>query len=225
MGRPLNKKFFQGLAASGFQVGCQAWFTGEGAAESAYIVQQKSNLRYLVESDAGPGTRSEVLQLVQGAPGAAGEMQVTVQPENAVTPAEAQIDFGTTGGVVDSVTLVDGGYGYWTGGTFNITVLSDGGYVAGTEAVITYTVANGSIATVEVTSGGTGYTADLPNTTDVNTGDIPNEAALPPVQNARIINARTVKTFEGNIFDWPITAPLGAGITGMTQADLQETSS
>lgn len=90
----------------------------------------------------------------------------------AATPA--QIDFGTTaGGVVDSVAIVDGGAGYYTGGTFNITVASDGGFVAGTEATITYTVSGGAINSVVVTEGGSGYTADLAATTDVAAADLP----------------------------------------------------
>lgn len=173
-------------------------------------------------SAGGTGTAREfaVCQLQAAAPAADFEMRISVQAENAVTPVEAQIDFGTTGGVVDSVTLVDGGYGYWANGTFNITVASDGGYVAGTEAVISYTVSNGAIATVAVQSGGSGYTADLPNTTDVNTADIPDEAANPPLEYARIINARQVKTFEGNTYAWPTNAPLGGTRYVFTEADI-----
>jgi hypothetical protein len=90
-----------------------------------------------------------------------------------VPATKAQIDFGTTaGGIVDSVAIVDGGAGYTTGGSFNITVASDGGWVAGTEAVITYTISGGVINGVVVTDGGTGYSASLAATTDVAAGDI-----------------------------------------------------
>lgn len=166
----------------------------------------------------GTGTAREqqVCKLVLGEPLAAGEMQVEVTPELNAAAAEMQIDFGTTGGVVDEVSIVDAGSGYFTGGTFNITVASDGGYVAGTEAVIAYTVANQVVTSVSVQSGGSGYTADLVNTTNVNTADLPDAAAAGQEQSARIISARTVKTFEGNIYMWPSVGAggIGAGATG-----------
>jgi hypothetical protein len=91
-----------------------------------------------------------------------------------VPQTKAQIDFGTdAGGIVDSVSIVDGGAGYLTGGTFNISVASDSGWVAGTLATITYTVAGGAIDSVTVTDGGDGYSASLPATTDVAASDIP----------------------------------------------------
>ena len=90
-----------------------------------------------------------------------------------VPATKAQIDFGTTaGGIVNSVAIVDGGAGYTAGGSFNITVASDGGWIAGTEAVITFTVSGGAISGVVVTDGGTGYSASLAATTDVVAADI-----------------------------------------------------
>ena len=326
MGRPLNKRFFQsGTGASGFQVGCDAWFTGEGAAESAYIISQRSNSRYLVGSDVGGATptRTEVLTLVQGEPLAGGQMQVEVTPELLGAGAEMQVDFGTgdlatlvtaqdetnydgapategsfvggtgflnsvdtddgetitlndgtvitvdvvagnavteftvdsssstplaagatrtqvstttTAGVgftltpladnevqenpVTSVTLVDAGSGYFTGGTFNISGASDGGYVAGTEAVIAYTVANQVVTSVAIQSAGAGYSQSLAATTDVNTADLPDAAAAGSEQSARIINARTVKTFEGFTYMWPAEDGAGTGDKIRPEADL-----
>jgi len=322
MGRPLNKRFFQsGTGATGFQVGCDAWFEGEGAAESAYIISQRSNSKYLCGSDVGGATptRTEVLTLVQGEPLAAGQMQVEVTPELIAGGAEMQVDFGTGdlatlitaqdetsydgapategsftagdtgytaldvitmsdgslvtvdlagGGTISqftvdssvatplaaganrtqisttgstgtgfiltpladnevqenpviSVALVDGGSGYFTGGTFNISVASDGGYVAGTEAVIAYTVANQVVTSVAVQSGGAGYTQSLVATTDVHTTDLPDAAAAGSEQSARIINARTVKTFEGNTYMWPAAGGTGTDDKARPEADLQ----
>lgn len=108
-----------------------------------------------------------------------------------VPQTKAQIDFGTTaGGVVDSVTIVDGGAGYLTGGAFSITVASDSGWVAGTEALITYTVSGGAIDSVTVTDGGDGYTADLAATTDVAASDIPQPTNT-SITAATISNAGT----------------------------------
>ena len=107
-----------------------------------------------------------------------------------VPQTKAQIDFGTTAGVVDSVSIVDGGAGYEAGGTFNISVASDSGWVAGTLATITYTVAGGAIDSVTVTDGGDGYTADLANTTDVAAADIPQPTNT-SVTAAAISNAGT----------------------------------
>lgn len=150
-----------------------------------------------------------------------GEMRVDVQAENAVTPVQATFTFSTDGGgLVSAVTLVTGGYGYWTNGaTFNITVASDAGYVAGTESVVTLTVANGSVVSAVATAG-SGYSLSVVSDPIV-AGDVLAVDANPPLQYARIINARQVKTFEGNTYDWPITAPLGTPVlNGLTQADL-----
>lgn len=169
--------------------------------------------RFTATTAASDGTgtcrEQQVCTLVQGEPLAAGEAQVEVTPELLAASAEMQVDFGTTGGVVDEVSLVDAGSGYFTGGTFNITVASDGGYVAGAEAVIAYTVANQVVTSVAIQSGGSGYTADLVNTTDVNTADLPDAGAAGDEESARIINARTVKTFEGNTYMWPAAGGTG----------------
>lgn len=220
MGRPLNKRFFQGgTGATGFQVGCNAWFEGEGAAESSYIISQRSNSKYLCGSDVGGATptRTEVLTLVDGAPAAAGEMQVEVQPENAQAVVQAEIAFTSAGGTgaLLTVSIAVAGYGYWAPGT----AVALGGTTDGT---VDYTVdGNGSLATVTRNSDGSANTqAGSP----VDLGDTPD--ADPPLQSARIINARTVKTFPaigGGTFLWPIVgADDGAGPSGRTEADLQE---
>ena len=219
MGRPLNKKFFSDPAGSGFQIACLA-DVGAGNV-TAHIVQQKSNLRYLVAETATPAN-SIVCQLVQGAPAAVGEMQVVVQPENATTVVQATFTIDTDGaGLVSAVSIVTPGYGYWVGGTFTIT---DTTLTGNDDAVVTYTVANGSIATANVTTAGTGYTISQTGVA-VAAGDAPATVANPPAENARIINARTVKTFEGNTYAWPIVAPLGGRpgrrSTSFTEADLQ----
>ena len=217
MGRPLKKKFFQsGTGATGFQVGCNAWFTGEGAAESSYIISQRSNSKYLVGSDVGGATptRTEVLKLVDGAPAAAGEMQVEVQPENAQPIATATVTIVGGGGAMTSVVVADGGYGYWT----NETAIA---LIGGPDGTIDYQVANGSIVAVQIAAAGA---ANADGTYDVAaTGQL----ADPPLQSARIINAKTVKTFgptatQGETYLWPIVgADDGAGPSGRTEADLQ----
>lgn len=215
MGRPLNKKFFE--TGAGFQVGG----TGRigGGNELCYIVSQRSNTTYEIASEAGPATRTGSATLVQGAPTGENEIQVTVTPENAQTPSEATFTFDSDG-TVDAITITDGGYGYWAGGTFNITTAS--GEAGDDAAEITYTVANGVIVTAVVSVAGATYNTQTG--ASVNTADIPDEAATPPVQNARIINARTVKTFEGNTFAWPTTGALGQNDRGLSEADIQATT-
>lgn len=163
--------------------------------------------------------------LVQGVPNAAGEMQVTVTPEIVDATAEATITFGTDGtvnnAIVNAVTLVTGGNGYFTPGSFTITIASDAGFEAGTEAIIDFTVANGAMDSVAINDGGAGYTEDLSGATIV-AADITDPASVAPVESAKIINARTVKTFEGNIYQWPASG--GAGTPeGRREADLQST--
>jgi len=266
MGRPLNKRFFGDLAG---RIACTADVDGSGA-EAAFIVEQRSNAKYRVQTEAtfasnalvvgvqyqivtvgtgvwadagapaetvgtvftatattngqadGTADARAVCVIVDTAPNP-NEMRVEVQAENAVTPVEATFTVNRTGaGAIDAVTIVTGGYGYWAGGTFNIGVNTDGGYVAGTEAVVTYTVANGSIDGATITTPGAGFTAAADTALAVDTADVADEATDPPLQYARIINARQVKTFEGNTYDWPITAPLGTPVpNGLTQADLE----
>ena len=79
-----------------------------------------------------------------------------------VVDVEAQFTFDTNGsGEVTGVTIVDGGSGYVSGGNFTITVASDGGFVAGTAAVITYTVSGGSIDAITNIGTNSGYTFSL----------------------------------------------------------------
>lgn len=126
-------------------------------------------------------------------------------------------------GVVTSVTLVDGGSGYFANGSFNITVASDAEFVAGTEALISFTVLNQAINSVGITTPGVGYQS-LGATTDINTADIPDAGSTAPVESAQTINARQVKTFEGNTFVWPATGGGGSGGRGsFVEADLQST--
>lgn len=164
-------------------------------------------------TEAGGGgtvNETDLCRLVDGTPAATGEMQVVVTIENAETPRQATITVAETGGIIDSIVVLDAGYGYW----------ADGGSTAipgGTAGTASFTVdGNGSIATVTLLVPGTGY-SDGPQ----NFPGAP--AGTPPLENARIINARTVKTFgpAGNVFDWPIVAPVGpATVGGRTQADI-----
>lgn len=104
-----------------------------------------------------------------------------------VTGAEAAINFTTdTSGVVDSVTLVDGGSGYSTGGSFNITEASDSGFT-GNQAVINYTVSSGAINSVTIANGGSSYTGNL--SVAIASADIPNP--ITAVTSASISNAGT----------------------------------
>ena len=162
----------------------------------------------LVVSDGVIGT------LVQGAPAALGEIQVEVTAENAQTPTVAQIAFTSAGGTGALLTVsIDNPaahYGYHASGT-NVGI--DGT----TDGTVDFTVANGKIVSIVINTAGSGNTeSESPNPLSQSA------AANPPVQSARIINARQVKTFEGNTYDWPATAPLGTAIVGgLTQADLQ----
>lgn len=206
MGRPLNKKFFGDGAG---KIACTADI-GAGA-ELCFITEQRSNAKYRVDSEVGPSTRTGVCVIVDTAP-ALNEMRVEVQAENAETPLTANIAFTSSGGTgaLLTVSLDNAAYGYWAAGT-NVAI---GGTTDGT---VDYTVANGRITSVTINTAGSANTqAGSP----VALADA--AAANPPLEYARIINARQVKTFEGNTFDWPITAPLGTPApNGLTQADLQ----
>lgn len=165
----------------------------------------------LVVADGVIGT------LVQGAPNALGEIQVTVTPEIVGATAEATLTIDTDGaGLVSAVTLLTGGNGYFTAGNFLITnsTLTGNG-----DARIDFTVANGAMATAVVGVAGTGYTINQTGVS-VDTADITDPASVAPVESAKIINARTVRTFEGNVYMWPAVG--GAGTPKVRlEADLQ----
>lgn len=150
----------------------------------------------------GTAAERDICKLQEATPAALGEMRVTVTPENATATVQATVDIVSAGGTgaLTDVTINNAGYGYWTDGT-NVAI---GGTTDGT---IDYTVdGNGSLATVSINSAGTANT----QATGLDIGDAP--AANPPIQYARIINARQVKCFPavgGSTFAWPALAPLG----------------
>lgn len=157
-------------------------------------------------------------RLVSGAPSAIGEMQITVTPENAVTPVTAQIAFTSTSGTGSLLTVTldnpSVAYGYWAAGT----AVDIGGTTDGT---VDYTVdGSGRIATVTINSAGSTNTQSGSPVALADTA-----AANPPVQSVSKLQARTVQTFEGNRYDWPVTSPLGdAQVAGSrTQCNLQST--
>jgi len=208
MGRPLNKKFFGDTANAGYQVSCNAYVSASNKA--SYILEQRSNTKYRV-TDLATDTDTGICKLVDATPSAIGEMQVVVTPENAETPRQATIAITAAGGTgaLLTVTIVDAGYGYWAPAT--------GDSQAGGDGTIDYTVSNGSLATVVINNAGSANTDGT-----VNIGDTP--AANPPTENARIINAHTVKTFGGNTYAWPVVAPLGGrpgrGSSAFTEAEI-----
>lgn len=156
-------------------------------------------------------------RLVQGAPAALGEMQITAQRENAQTPTTADIAFTSASGTGALLTVqvdnVAAHYGYWTAGTAV-------GIAGTTDGTVDYTVANGKIATVVInTAGSANIEAESPVALD------DAAAANPPLQSVSKLQARTIQTFEGNRYDWPITAPLGdaQALGSRTQCNLQGT--
>lgn len=64
--------------------------------------------------------------------------------------------FTATAGVIDGVTITDGGSGY-SAGYSNIVIDGDAGGNA--DAVLTPTVVDGEITAIAITGGGTGYTS------------------------------------------------------------------
>ncbi len=199
----------------------------EIATVTATVITLTSN-GALVVSAAPPDTTATlalvvadgvIATLVQGTPTVNNTMQVTVTPEIVGATVEATFDISTDGaGAVNAVTLLTGGNGYFTAGNFLITDVT---LTGNDDAQINFTVAGGAIVTAAVDGGtsGTGYTINQSNIA-VNTADAPDPAVTAPVESAKIINARTVKTFEGNIYQWPAAGGAGTPKTRL-EADLQ----
>lgn len=200
MGRPISKKFFGNPTSPGYQIGVNAWFAGEGAAENAYILSQRSNRVYVVASVAGGATptRTGSLKLVEGAPQAAGEMQVVVTPVigQELIATQDETDFATfEGGAgyagLDTITLSNGD-------VITVNTVSGGVVTEFTVTTVNGTTSPGEVLTQASTSGGgAGFTLTVGA---ANVNEIPGVD-----ESARIINQHTVKTFEGNIYSWPST--------------------
>ena len=261
MGRPLNKKFF-GDGSGKFS--CTAYLPGAAAAQTCYIVRQRSNRKYEVADEAtvastalvvgakyiivtvggadyttvgaadnnvgtkftatgtsagGAGTAREyaVCATQAAAPAANFEMRISVQGENAQVPTTANIAFTSAGGTGALLTVdvdnVAAHYGYWADGT-NVAL---GGTTDGT---VDYTVdGSGKIATVTINTAGSANTQAGSPVALADTA-----AANPPLQYARIINAHSVKTYEGSTFAHPAAggdASGGRGWRPWTEGDIE----
>ena len=172
-----------------------------------------------VDAAGTAGTPAAVTQFTVTTADATPLAETTVRAQSSVSGAIAA-GFNITPddaneiprGVVTAVAFIDpanGGSGYFIPGTFNITTSTDGRFVAGTEAVISFTVNDAQeMAVVAVQSGGDGYQAE----TDlaINTNDIPDSAAAGSEESAKVIKGRTVTTFEGNIYMWPAAGAPGS---------------
>jgi hypothetical protein len=205
MGRPTNRKFFGDPASAGYQIAVSAWFTGGVGPVAAWIESQRSNKVYVVTN----GVLTQSLRLVQGAPLAAGQMQVVVQPQGTtpfLTAAQTQAVYDGTppnGSFVGGADYVGGEVITLSNGATITVATVDAG---DNDAVLTFAVTTvgssvsaGTVLTqTSSTLAGTGFTL-TPGVDNIN-----NVAA--PAQSARIINNRVVKTFEGNIYNWPVTA-------------------
>jgi hypothetical protein len=165
-------------------------------------------------SGTGVAAERAICKLQAATPAALGEMRIQVTPENATATVQATVDITSAGGTgaLTNVTINNAGYGYWADGT-NVAL---GGTTDGT---IDYTVdGNGSLATVSINTAGSANT----QANGIDIGDAP--ATNPPVQYARIINARQVKCFPavgGSTFAWPALAPLGGFRGPHGEADIE----
>lgn len=78
--------------------------------------------------------------------------------------------FTETAGVIDGITITDGGTGFSDYGT----VVIDGDAGGGADAVLAVTIENGVITAIVITDGGTGYTAGALVQTNVAPTDVSN---------------------------------------------------
>ena len=192
MGRPVNKKFFGDPGSPGYQIACQAYFTGGGTPVAAYIVSQRSNSVYVVTDDGT--TNVESLRLVEGAPAAEGEMQVVVTPVTGsqLIAAQTQADyaaFGAGTGYVDGEVITLSNGATVTVGTQTVGVIDTFAVTATGPAT-----AGQVLTQTSSTASGVGFTLT------VEAANLENSLGTP--ESARIINQHTVKTFEENAYSW-----------------------
>lgn len=186
MGKPLNKRYFGDPSDDGDQLTVDVWFTGDGSAETGWIVRQRGTGIFEITN----GSQTERLKLQDGAPTAEGQASMQVNPfgTTGVTAIVEQV-FATTG-VVIVINIASGGSSYLTPPV--ITITDEG---PGTGATAVGNLTNDVVTSVTITSGGGGY--DDPSATFAapTGGDL---------EFVRTILSHGVKTYQGNVYNWSV---------------------
>ena len=196
MARSLNKKFFGQTTNPGSQLQCTAKLDG-GAPVAASIYRQVNARSYLVYDSSAPDPELATkvkCKLVNGAPAAIGEMQVQFTPFGGAATNAMKI-------TAKKVVGFDGTPYVWS--TVAATQSGQADLIADGERVETATASailatTGTIYTVSITAGGTGYSVNDVLTVAGGTG---NSATL------------TVTTESGGVITGVSISNAGTGYT------------
>lgn len=193
MGRPLNKKYFQG--GDGYTIGCN-YHDGVGVVESV-IVRQRSNTTYEVLGSAGTAVTGDWTTVTF-----ADANPDTITRDDGTTDLSTLISAGDFIRIESAtVTANDGVYEVATVTTDTITLTGD--------AELTASATDGA-ATIELITADSVVRAKLVDGAPTAEGEmqvvVTPETGTPATTSARIINAHTVKCFNGVTYAWNPTA-------------------
>lgn len=210
MGRPLNKKYFQG--GGGFTIGC-TYHDGSAVIESV-IVRQRSNTTYDVLGSTGTAVTGDwtTVTFADADPDTIARDNGTTDWSTLISPGDfIRIENAT-------VTANDGVYEVATVTTNLITLTDDAALTAS---------ATDATATIEVINASSVVRGKLVAGTPAALGEmqVVVTPATSPATAARIINAHTVKCFDDATYAWPNAGTVGTSRGGYEEADLQAASS
>ena len=156
---------------------------------------------------------------------------------NVLQPRPAQATCTVVGGVITTVTLVDGGYGYsgsWTADATAIVPKTGTGSNGGSGATLNFTVANGVVTAIAIANGGSGYSNTIPPEvrilTNITLGNAPSTSTIVGTARVRaiqlsdhdVVNTKTiyklglfdVQMFDGKSFERDVKSVISTNITG-----------
>lgn len=191
MGKPLNKRYFGDPSGAGDQLSVNVWFTGEGSAETGWIVRQRGTGIFEITN----GSLTERLKLQNGDPTAGGQAAMEVNPfgTNGTTATAGAI--GLNEGAVITIAVAGGGSGYLSAPVITITGV-------GTGATATAVLTGDAVTSVIIDTGGGSYTEPAATFAVPTGGDL---------EFVRTILSHGVKTYQGNVYSWDVVAATQTG--------------
>lgn len=218
MGRPLNKKYFQGGA--GYTIGCN-YHDGTSVVESV-IVRQRSNTTYDVLGSTGTALANDYTSL----------NFADTNPDTIVRTGGTAFDVDPAAPAIGDFIRIESANTAANNGVYEIAGVSATTITLTADASLTADAADAT-ATIEIVAASDVVRGKLVNGTPTALGEM-QVVVTPEVTaatSARIINAHLVKCFDDNTYAWNPTAagnfrgPDGAAGPQYEEATLQAASS
>ena len=192
MGRPLNKKYFQGGA--GYTIGC-FYHDGVGLVESV-IVRQRSNRIYEVLGSTGTALANDYTSLAFN----------DANPDTIVRTGGTAFDADPNAPVAGDFIRIESANTAANDGVYEIATVTATTITLTGDAALTADGADAT-ATIEVINASSVVRAKLVETAAaVGEMHVVVTPEVTAATSARTINAHTVKCFDGNQYAWNPTA-------------------